>query len=140
MLQRHAVQVLHGDKALAFVLAHFVDGADVGVIQRGGRAGFAAETLEGDRVLGHVLRQELEGHKAAEFRVLSLVDHTHAAAADLVDDFVAGKGLADHVPRPGVSVCGWILGRIRRRVKGRVGCGRRRAASGRATPRGPTGE
>jgi hypothetical protein len=33
MLQRLPVQKFHGDEALALVLANFVDGADVGMVQ-----------------------------------------------------------------------------------------------------------
>ena len=52
MFQRRAFQKLHRDEGLGFVLANFVDGADVGVIQGGGRAGFAPETLKRLRVVG----------------------------------------------------------------------------------------
>ena len=33
MLQRHAVEKLHGDKGLVAVFADFVDGANVGMIE-----------------------------------------------------------------------------------------------------------
>jgi hypothetical protein len=40
MLQCHAVQKLHGDERLAVLVVNFVDGADVGMIQRGSCLGF----------------------------------------------------------------------------------------------------
>ncbi len=97
MLQGHAFEELHGDEALAVVLADFVDGADVGMVQRGGRARFAAETLQGLRVLGYIVGQEFQSDEAAEARVLGLVDDAHPAAAELLDDAVVRDGLADHV-------------------------------------------
>ena len=45
---------------------------------------------------GYVIRQELQSDEAAEFGVLGLVDHTHAAPAELLDDAVMRDGLADH--------------------------------------------
>ena len=48
------------------------------------------------RVLGYVLRQEFQGDEAPKLGVLSLVDHTHPAAAQLLDDAVVRDGLADH--------------------------------------------
>ena len=98
MLQRHAVQKLHGDEGLAVLLADVVDGADVGMIQRGSGPGFAAEAVQGLRVAGDLVGQELEGDEAMQPRVLGLVDHTHTAAAELFHDAVVRDGLVDHVP------------------------------------------
>ena len=65
VVQRHPIQVLHHDEGSAFVLAEFVDGADVGMIERRGGASFAAETFQGLRVLRHFVRQELQSDEAA---------------------------------------------------------------------------
>ena len=46
ILKRNAVKVFHGDEALAFMLANFVNGADVGMVKRRGGAGFATEAFE----------------------------------------------------------------------------------------------
>jgi len=43
VLQGAAVEKLHGDEALAFLLADFIDGANVWMIQSGSRASFAAD-------------------------------------------------------------------------------------------------
>ena len=59
VFQRHAIQVLHGDERLAFVAPDFVDGADIGVIERRCASCFAAKTFQGMRVPGCVLRQKL---------------------------------------------------------------------------------
>jgi hypothetical protein len=48
------------------------------------------------RIFGDIVRQEFQSDKAAEFDVLSLVDHTHAAAAEFLDDPVMRDGPPDH--------------------------------------------
>ena len=40
--------------------------------------------------------QEFQGDEAAKLCVLGFVDHTHAAAAEFLDDAVVRDGLADH--------------------------------------------
>ena len=44
---------------------------------------------------GQRLRKELESNKAAKFDVLSLVDHTHSAPAELFENAVVRNGLAN---------------------------------------------
>ena len=77
------------------MLADFVDGADVGMVERGGGAGLALEALERARVAGQVCREEFQRDEAAEFRVLGFVDDTHPATAEPFDDAVVRDGLAD---------------------------------------------
>ena len=78
------------------LVINFVDGADVGMIQRRGGLGFALEARQRLRVFGNFVGQELEGDKAAKLDVFGLVDHTHAAAAEFLNDAVVRDGLADH--------------------------------------------
>ena len=47
------------------------------------------------RVVGHLVRQEFQSYEAVELGVLGLVDHTHAATAQLFDDVVVGDGLPE---------------------------------------------
>ena len=75
----------------------FVDGADVGVIQRGSRSCFAQKTLEGLLIARHVSGKKLQRDVAAERRVFGPVDHTHPAAAQLLDDAVVRDGLTNHL-------------------------------------------
>ncbi len=63
------------------MLTNVVDDADVGMIQCRGSSGLSLETLQCLAILGELLRQELQGHIAAQAGVLSLVDHTHPTAA-----------------------------------------------------------
>jgi len=71
-------------------------GADVGVIQGGGGASFAAEAFESLWILGDVVGKEFESDEAAEGDVFGFVDHTHSATAQLLEDAVVRYGLADH--------------------------------------------
>jgi hypothetical protein len=49
----------------------------------------------GKRVFGHLVGQELQGNKSVQLYVFGLVNHTHASAAQLLDDAV-GDGLSEH--------------------------------------------
>ena len=51
---------------------------------------------QGDGVAEEPLGEELQRHLPAEAGVLSLVDDTHAPAAQLLQDAVVRNGLADH--------------------------------------------
>ncbi len=62
--------------------------------RRGAR--LSAKTFQRLRVFCNILRQELQSDKATEFDVLGLVDHTHPATAQLLDDAVVRDGLTDH--------------------------------------------
>ena len=95
MLQRRAIQKLHGDERGAVLFVNFVDGADVRMIQGRGRLSFALKAFEGLRVSGHVVGQELQRDETAEFDILGLVDHAHTTAAEFFDDAVMGDGFAD---------------------------------------------
>ncbi len=103
VLQGRAIEVLHGDEGAAVVLSDVVNGADVGMIERGGGLGFALKTGEGLGIAGHVFGQEFQGDKTMEAGVLGLVNHAHASATEFLDDAVVRDGLVDHW-RPGLAV------------------------------------
>jgi hypothetical protein len=65
MLQRRAFQQLHHDEIQVLMPTNFVDGADVGMIQRRGSASFAAKTLQRLRIARQFVGQEFHGYKAA---------------------------------------------------------------------------
>ena len=66
MLQRHAVEKLHGDEGLAIVLSDLVDGADVGMIERRGRLRFALKAGERLRIARDFVGQEFQGDETVE--------------------------------------------------------------------------
>ena len=65
------------------------------MVQSRGGLSLAPETLQSLGILGDLVGQELQSDKAVEASVLGLVDHTHPAAAELLDDAVVRDGLAD---------------------------------------------
>ena len=83
----------HGDEGSPIVLVNLVDRADVRMVQSGRSLGFPLETAESLRVVGEFVGQELQGDVATELEVLRLVDHTHAPAADPLEDAVVGDRL-----------------------------------------------
>src|SRR5207302_3347988 len=66
VLERHAIEILHRNEAFTLVLANFVDCADIGMVQSGSGASFAAEAFERLSILGNVVRQEFECDEAAK--------------------------------------------------------------------------
>ncbi len=96
VLERLALQKLHGDEGLTLVLVYVVDGADVSVIEGGSGLGFTPEAFLSLVVGEQPHRQELQRDGSVEARVLGFVDDTHTPAAELLDDPVVGDGLADH--------------------------------------------
>src|SRR5208282_6362628 len=87
---------LHGDEVASAVLANFVDGADIRVVQSGSRARFALKTVEREGIFFRLGRQEFEGDMPAQVHVLRFVDNTHPSATQLREDTVVRDGLADH--------------------------------------------
>ena len=71
--------------------ADFVDGTDVGMIQRGSRARLAQQPRPRPLVSESVLRQNLQRHVAVELDVVSSIDFAHAAFANGREDLVVGE-------------------------------------------------
>src|SRR5208283_4762840 len=78
------------------LLADVVDGADVGMVERGSGLRFAAKTAEGRGVANHVIGKKLQGDEAMQAGLFGFVDHAHASAAELLDHLVVRDVLADH--------------------------------------------
>src|SRR3989454_797141 len=93
-------QVLHNNEGPSVIFANFVDSADVRMVQRRCSAGFTAEALEGLRILCDGIGQKFQGYKTAELSIFGAIYHTHASAAQLVQDSV----MRDRLPRNGICV------------------------------------
>ena len=64
VLQGHPVQKLHSDEGATILLADVINGADIGVIQRGRGLRFTLEAGQSLCILGYLVRQELQSHEA----------------------------------------------------------------------------
>ena len=92
VLQRLAVEELHGQERHAAVLADLVDGDDVVVLDGGGGPGLAQEALPAaGRSAASDGSITLRATRPAELRVLRLEDHAHAAAAQHGLDAIAAQ-------------------------------------------------
>ncbi len=84
--------ILHDDEGFLALFADFVNGADVGVLNGGGHAGFAqdggAHLLLGE---GAAL-EDLEHDGAHELGVVGEVDDAAAAGAELAGQLIVGDG------------------------------------------------
>src|SRR5260370_35273449 len=74
---------LHWDEGPVIDLVNLVNCADIGMVQRRGRARLAVKTAERLRVFGEFFGKKLQGNMSAELQVFSFVNHAHAATADL---------------------------------------------------------
>src|ERR1700680_752724 len=66
VLQRQAIEKLHDEERLSMLLPDFVNGADVGMVQRRGGLSFALKAGQSLRILGHFVRQKLQGDESVQ--------------------------------------------------------------------------
>ena len=88
MLQRHAIEKFHDDEGLMFLLADFINRADVGMVQGGGRLRLALKAGQGLRILDHIAGKKLKRDKPVQRQVFGFVDNTHPAAAEFFEDAI----------------------------------------------------
>jgi hypothetical protein len=86
------------------VLADFVNGADIGMVESGSGTGFATETFQRLWVLRYIVGEKFKRDKATERGVLGLVDDAHASAAEFLDDAVMRDDLVGQPKMPGFRV------------------------------------
>jgi len=91
-----AFDQFHDDVEIVVGLADLINGADVGMGERGGGLRFAEKMAAADLVDG-AGGDEFEGYVAVEDFVASAVDDAHAAFAEFGEDFVVVESLADEV-------------------------------------------
>ena len=106
LLQALALQLLHHDERMSIVVLDFIDGADAGMVQQGGRPGFSFKALQRLAVTGQVIWKKLQRYVTAQARVFRLIYHAHSPAAQLADDLVMGNDLANHGRLAGRSLAG----------------------------------
>jgi len=94
VLEAHALHQFHDDIRSVLVLTDVVDGANAGMIQGGGGAGFTPEALQGGPILGYPLQEELDGDLPPKAGVLCPIDFAHSTSPDPFEDLVMCQLLA----------------------------------------------
>ena len=84
-----ALDVLHGDEHTAVRLAHFIDFADEGVVERGRRLRLAAQKFLGPGVAKCCAVDHLDRDFASQEEILGQKHLAHPAAANRVETAVA---------------------------------------------------
>ena len=82
-VERFALDVLHRDVLAAVGFADFVDGADVRMIERGGRARLSQQAPAREGIGLRLRRQEFQGDAAAELQVIGEKHLGHPASPEL---------------------------------------------------------
>ena len=95
LAQGHAVDLFHRDERSTVDLPNIVDGRQVGVCDRGGRACLAQEPTLPLVVAREARAQQLERHRSPQALVVGEIDDAHAAASELGADAKAAEGGAD---------------------------------------------
>ncbi len=89
--QRFPLHILHNDVGSALILAHLVDGDDIGMLQYRGGVGLTLETASTVFVLAKMRGQELESDFAVKFCILGQENLTHPPGTDLLNNLVVGN-------------------------------------------------
>ena len=100
MAQRFSRDVLHGNVRLAVDLSHFINRADMWMIQSRSGTRFAQNLLAGFAIRKRVRRRQLEGHIAMQSFVPRTKNYAHTTGASLIQHQVVGECLANHGEGP----------------------------------------
>src|SRR5579864_4932237 len=84
-IQAHPFQVLHHQVRASLLIAKFINGDDILVLQTPGRPGFPVEPRQ---QAGSCPEDHLDGHMASQLWIQRLVHHPHAPAPDHAEDIV----------------------------------------------------
>ena len=94
-VERGPFEVLHDNEVEVLVLAHIVNGDNVGVFELCGHDGFAMKAAHEVGVHGQLRRQDLDGHDALQRGIIAAVDNTHTTATDFRLNFVLTEASAN---------------------------------------------
>ena len=89
-------EIGHGDEGLPVHFVDFIDGANVGVIQRRRRACLAKESGLGVRRAESLGGKEFQRNQPLQAQILGFIDNPHSAFPEFFEDLVMGNGLPDH--------------------------------------------
>ncbi len=92
--QRHAVDVLGGEKLDVAVMADVVDGQDVWMVERRNRSGLAFEPAQALFVAKRPVRQHFQREPAPQPDVLRKIDLGHPAGSERLEDSIVRQHVA----------------------------------------------
>jgi hypothetical protein len=91
-----AFHELHQDEITSLGAFQAVHRCDVRVLDGGQKAGFAAQSVDGLRILGQGAGQQLDGDASLQSRILGEINVAHAALTELLQDSIVSDGLVEH--------------------------------------------
>src|SRR5437588_12602918 len=103
LAQGLALDELSGDKMTRIDLANLEDGQDVWVVQRRGRPRFLLKAPHALVIPGETNRQYFDRDFATQAHIFGQVNVPHSTSADVFENLVWPKGLADK--RSALQVC-----------------------------------
>src|SRR5205085_1206062 len=92
--QRLALNPLGGNKVTTVAFSYFVDGDDIGMVQRQRRTCFLLKAAYAVVICREVIRQEFQRDLAIRSRVRGKIDLAHSARAEGSDDLVVPDRLS----------------------------------------------
>jgi hypothetical protein len=98
MFEGLALQVLQADEVLAIGFIDVINRANVGMVQSRGGLGLALGAFQSLPVPRQFLRQKLQCNGTLEPSVFRLVDHSHPATTQLLQDSIMRNCFADLEP------------------------------------------
>jgi hypothetical protein len=96
LIERLALEQLHGDELRTVVLVDLVDRADVRMVQRRGGPRLAQEAIQRVLIVCAIRWQEFQRHLARQAEVFRLVDDAHPTGAERLQHPVVCDRLLDH--------------------------------------------
>src|SRR6266571_1495636 len=91
MLQGSAFQKFHREERMAVGFVNIINGADVGMVERGSRARASRLNRSSPAVARELVGQKLQRDESAKLDVFGLIHHAHSAAADFFQNAIVGR-------------------------------------------------
>jgi hypothetical protein len=108
--ERLPLEHFHHKERLTILFVDVVDGADVRMVERGGRACLALEALQGLAVAGQLQGQKFQCNGTLQTVIFRAIHNAHSSTAELFDDAVMGNGATDERRRVHQEI--YILGSV----------------------------
>ena len=95
--ERPAFEQFQDQESLAFGLLQAKDGSNVLMVQRCQQARLTLQSCQSIRIVPEDIRQDLDGHLAAQDGILGAIDHPHPARTDFLQDPIMKQGRSGRI-------------------------------------------